>query len=163
MIRDHPPKGKGKRKAPDPSPSPTSPSSSLLSIPISTPTSPPVTRDSLSALLEKWLSIHEPVAHVSFARELANYMQDELLSGKLNTEMEEVVTTVLAKVVSYMGERQDNLDRAASFSGPGSSNISVPSTKVRDIQSARVLVASLADPWYVRRKLGVQKSLPIPL
>lgn len=51
-------------------------------------------------------------------------MQDKLLSGKLDTEMEEIVTTVLAKVVSYMGERQENLDRAASLTAPGSSGYS---------------------------------------
>lgn len=90
-------------------------------------------------------------------------MQDELLSGKLNTEMEEVVTTVLAKVVSYMGERQDNLDRAASFSGPGSSAIPAPSAKVRDIRSASVMKASGSDPSYARRKLGARKSLLVAL
>lgn len=71
------------------------------------------------------------------------------------------MTTVLAKVISFMDERQDDLDRAASLSAPGSSGISMPSTKVRSVQNAHFIDIPVYKSSCMLRKLGVQKDHPI--
>lgn len=134
VIRDGPPKDvKGKGKAREPSPSP-SPSPAPVSASTSAPTAP-VTHNFLSSLLENLSS-----AGGATTQGVATRLQEELLSGKLDREMEEVVTNVLASLVGGLGERPHQspsaADGASALGSAHSSRSSSPGasgsgTKVR--------------------------------
>lgn len=128
VIRDDPPKDvKGKGKAREPSPS--APSSPRLAPTV------PTDRNSLSSLLDRPSSLNS----------LAKHLQAELLSGKLDREMEEVVTNVLAGLVGQTESSKDSGVAKEGEAGPSrSTSISVSDEASKDEGSASTTTAPVA-------------------